>query len=110
MYHSCQSRCIGLAGIQYSAMALNRLSSRCGHFWEARYYATAIAPKDHRRVLNTVRYIHANLKAAGIRKGVYELYSNYWHHGRFKYDDISEWHPSFLQLTLSLKGLRANCM
>ena len=35
----------------YSAMALNRLSGRCGHFWEARYYATAIAPKDHRRVL-----------------------------------------------------------
>ena len=29
----------------YSAMALNRLSGRCGHFWEARYYATAIAPK-----------------------------------------------------------------
>ena len=37
----------------YSAMALNRLSGRCGHFWEARYYATAIAAKDHRRVLNT---------------------------------------------------------
>ena len=44
----------------YSAMALNRLSGRCGHFWEARYYSTAIAPKDHRRVLNTLRYIHAN--------------------------------------------------
>jgi len=53
----------------YSAMALNRLSGRCGHFWEARYYATAIAPKDHRQVLNTLRYIHANPKAAGIRKG-----------------------------------------
>jgi len=38
----------------YSAMALNRLSGRCGHFWEARYYSTAIAPKDHRRVLNTL--------------------------------------------------------
>ncbi|WP_170955725.1 transposase, partial [Synechococcus sp. UW140] len=46
----------------YSAMALNRLSGRCGHFWEARYYATAISPKDHRRVLNTLRYIHANPK------------------------------------------------
>ena len=53
----------------YSAMALNRLSGRCGHFWEARYYATAIAPKDHRRVLNTLWYIHANPKAAGVRKG-----------------------------------------
>ena len=53
----------------YSAMALNRLSGRCGHFWEAWYDATAIAPKDHRRVLNTLRYIHANPKVAGIRKG-----------------------------------------
>jgi REP element-mobilizing transposase RayT len=53
----------------YSAMALNRLTGRCGHFWEARYYSTAIAPKDHRRVLNTLRYIHANPKAAGVRKG-----------------------------------------
>ena len=61
----------------YSAMALNRLSGRCGHFWEARYYATAIAPTDHRRVLNTLRYIHANPKAAGIRKGFYDPYSNY---------------------------------
>ena len=53
----------------YSAMALNRLSGRCGHFWEARYYSTAIAPKDHRRVLNTLRYIHANPKSAGVQKG-----------------------------------------
>ena len=37
----------------YSAMALNRLIGSCGQFWEARYYAIAIAPKDHRRVLNT---------------------------------------------------------
>ena len=88
----------------YSAMALNRLSGRCGHFWEARYYSTAIAPKDHRRVLNTLRYIHANPKAAGIRKGFYDPYSNYGHYGRLECDGISEWHPSFLQLASSLKG------
>ena len=58
----------------YSAMALNRLSGRCGQFLEARYYATAIAPRDHRRVLNTLRYIHANPKAAGVRKGFYDPY------------------------------------
>jgi REP element-mobilizing transposase RayT len=29
----------------YSAMALNHLAGRCGHFWEARYYATAIPPQ-----------------------------------------------------------------
>ena len=75
-----------------------------GHFWEARYYATAIAPKDHRRVLNTLRYIHANPKAAGVRQGVYDPYSNYGHYGRLACDGISEWHPSFLQLESSLKG------
>ena len=35
----------------YSAMALNRLSGRCGHFWEARYFSTPIHLKDHRRML-----------------------------------------------------------
>ena len=88
----------------YSAMALNRLAGRCGHFWEARYYATAIAPKDHRRVLNTLRYIHANPLAAGVRKGFYDPYSNYGHYGRLESDGISEWHPSFLTLAPTLKG------
>ena len=88
----------------YSAMALNRLAGRCGHFWEARYYATAIAPKDHRRVLNTLRYINANPKAAGVRKGFYDPYSNYGHYGRLECDGISEWHPSFLTLAPTLKG------
>ena len=88
----------------YSAMALNRLSGRCGHFWEARYYATAIAPNDHRRVLNTLRYIHANPKAAGVRKGFYDPYSNYGHYGRLASDGLSEWQPSFLQLAPTLEG------
>ncbi len=88
----------------YSAMALNRLSGRCGHFWEARYFSTPIHPKDHRRMLNTLRYIHANPKAAGVRKGFYDPYSNYGHYGRLACDGISEWHPSFLQLASSLKG------
>ena len=80
------------------------MSGRCGHFWEARYYATAITPKDHRRVLNTLRYIHANPKAAGVRKGFYDPYSNYGQYGRLEADGISEWHPSFLTLASSLKG------
>ena len=88
----------------YSAMALNRLSGRCGHFCDARYYATAIAPKDHRRVLNTLRYIYAHSKAAGVRKGFDDPYSNYGHYGRLECDEISEWRPSFLQPSLSLKG------
>ena len=52
----------------YSAMALNRLSGRCGNFWEARYFSTPLHPKDHRRMLNTLRTIHANPKAAGEGK------------------------------------------
>jgi REP element-mobilizing transposase RayT len=87
----------------YSAMALNRLSGRCGHFWESRYYSTAIAPKDHNRALNTLRYIHANPKAAGVRKGFFDPYSNDGHDGRLACDGISEWHPSFLQLASSLQ-------
>ena len=63
----------------YASMLLNRISKRCGHFWEARYYATPIAPEDHQRALNTLRYIHANPKAAGVRKGFYDPYSNYGH-------------------------------
>jgi len=88
----------------YSAMALNRLSGRCGHFWEVKYFATAIAPKDHRMALNTLRYIHANPMAAGIRKGFYDPYSNYGHYSRLECDGISEWHPSFLTLVPMLNG------
>ena len=84
-----------------SATALNSLSGRYGHLWEARHYPTAIAPKDHRRVLNTLRYINANPKAAGVRKW---QYSTYGHYGRLASDGISEWHPSFLQLAPTLKG------
>ena len=53
-----------------------------------------------RSVLN----IHANPKAAGVRKGFYDPYSNYGHYGRLACDGISKWHPSFLQLASSLKG------
>ena len=88
----------------YAAMLLNRLSGRCGHFWEARYYSTAIAPKDHQRALNTLRYIHANPKAAGVRKGFYDPYSNYGHYSRLETDGITQWHPAFLQLAPTLTG------
>ena len=82
----------------YAAMLLNRLAGRCGHFWEARYCSTPIAPKDHKRALNTLRYIHANPKAAGVRKGFYDPYSNYGHYSRLETDGLTQWHPAFLQL------------
>jgi hypothetical protein len=85
-------------------MLLNRLSGRSGHFWEARNYSTPIAPEDHRRALNTLRYIHAKPKAAGVRKGFYDPYSNYGHYRRLEADGLSDWHPSFLQLAPTLTG------
>lgn len=59
--------------------------------------------KDHRRMMNTLRYIHANPKAAGVRRGFYNPYSNYGHDGRLVCDGISESRPSFLQLAPTLK-------
>ena len=47
--------------------------------------------------------IHANPKAAGVRKGFYDPYTNYGHYGRLECDGISEWHPSFLTLAPTLK-------
>ena len=88
----------------YSAMALNRLSGRCGHFWEARYFSTPIHPKDHRREWNTLRTIHANPIAAGVRKDFYDLYSNYGHYIRLQSDGISEWNPAYLKLSATLDG------
>ena len=88
----------------YLAMALNRLSGRCGHFWEARYFSTPIHPKDHRRELNTSRYIHANPKAAGVRKGFFDPYSNYGHYSRLQADGISQWPPAFLKLSATFDG------
>jgi REP element-mobilizing transposase RayT len=50
----------------YSAMAFNRMLGRTGHFWEARYHATAIRAGDDRHALATLAYVHANPKTAGI--------------------------------------------
>ena len=50
----------------YTAMCFNRMLNRTGHFWEKRYHSTGFPVTDQRRALNTLRYIHANPKAAGI--------------------------------------------
>lgn len=83
---------------------LPRITGRCGHFWEGRYFSTPIDPGDTRRVLATMRYIHANPKAAGVRKGFHDPYSNYGHYEGLAGDGLSEWHPAFLQLALMLEG------
>ncbi|CAE21111.1 conserved hypothetical protein [Prochlorococcus marinus str. MIT 9313] len=53
-------------------------------------------------MLNTLRYIHANPKAAGVRKGFDDPYSNYGHYSRLQADGISEWSPAFLKLSATL--------
>ena len=85
-------------------MALNHLSGRCGHFWEARYLSTSIHHKDHRRMLNNLRTIHVNPKAAGVRKGFFDPYSNFGHYSRLESDGISQWPPAFLKLSATLDG------
>jgi len=54
--------------------------------------------------MNTLRHIHANPPAAGVRKGFYDPCSNYGHYGRLENDGISEWYPSFLTLAPTLSG------
>jgi hypothetical protein len=84
----------------YSAMVLNRLAGGCGHFWDARYYVTAIAPNDHRRVLNTLRYIHANPRAAGVHKGFYDPCSSYGPYCKLEADGLSA--PGFRKVVTPL--------
>ena len=53
-------------------------------------------------MLNKLRTIHANPKAAEARKGFDEPYSNYGHYSRLKADGISEWSPALLKLSATL--------
>lgn len=63
-----------------------------------------VDPGETRRVLATLRYIHANPEADGVRKGFHDPYSNYGHYERLEGDGLSEWHPAFLQLAPTLEG------
>jgi hypothetical protein len=93
--------CIGLVGIQqWHSTVLLGVAGTSGR---QAITPQRLAPKEHRRVMNTLRHIHANPKSAGVRKGFYDPYSNYEYYGRLECDGISEWHPSFLQLAPTLK-------
>ncbi len=59
-------------------------------------------------MLNTLRYIHANPKAAGVRKDFYDPYSYYGNYNRLKADGISELPPAFLKLSATIDGF-AKC-
>jgi putative transposase len=91
----------------YTAMCFNRMLNRTGHFWEKRYHSTGFANTDKRRALNTLRYIHANPKAAGMQQGLFYDFSNYGTHDRLRDDGITQWHPAFLSLGKSLEECAA---
>jgi putative transposase len=87
----------------YSAMCFNRMLNRSGHFWEKRYFSGGFPKNDHKRALNTLRYIHANPKAASMQQGFFYDFSNYGTHDRLTDDGITQWHPAFLSLGESLE-------
>ena len=87
----------------YTAMCFNRMLNRTGHFWEKRYHSTGFPNTDQRRALNTLRYIHANPKAAAMQQGFFYDYSNYGTYDRLTTDGLTQWHPAFLALGATLE-------
>lgn len=87
----------------YTAMCFNRMLNRSGHFWEKRYHSTGFANTDKCRALNTLRYIHANPKAANMQQGWFYDFSNYGIYERLTNDGITQWHPAFLTLGTTLE-------
>ena len=87
----------------YTAMCFNRMLNRSGHFWEKRYHSTGFPNTDHRRALNTLRYIHANPKAAGMQPGFFYDFSNYGTYERLTDDGLTVWHPAFIALAATLE-------
>ena len=87
----------------YTAMCFNKMLNRTGHFWEKRYHAVGFPSDDYRRVLNTLRYIHANPKAAGMQRGFFYDFSNYGSYERLTEDGLTQWHPAFLVLATTLE-------
>ncbi|MFM6348781.1 MAG: transposase, partial [Dolichospermum sp.] len=87
----------------YTGMCFNQMLNRSGHFWEKRYHSTGFANTDKKRALNTLRYIHANPKAAGVQQGLFYDFSNYGVHDRLGDDGITTWHPAFLSLGQTLE-------
>lgn len=86
----------------YSAMTFNALLNRKGHFWEQRYSCHGFPNHDRQRALNTLRYIHANPKAAGMKTSFFYDFSNYGSYHQLSHDGLSQWHPAFLALAPNL--------
>lgn len=87
----------------YTAMCFNRMLNRTGHFWEKRYHSSGFLTTDALRVLNTLRYIHGNPKAANMQQGWFYDFSNYGVYDRLSDDGITQWHPAFMALGRTLE-------
>jgi putative transposase len=83
-------------------MTFNALLNRKGHFWEQRYSCHGFPNHDRQRALNTLRYIHANPKAAGMKTSFFYDFSNYGSYHQLSHDGLSQWHPAFLALAPNL--------
>ncbi|MEH2089761.1 hypothetical protein [Nostoc sp.] len=57
--------------------------------------------------MNTLRYIHANPKAAGMQEGFFYDFSNYGVYDRLGDDGLTTWHPAFLALGKTLNECAA---
>ncbi|MDJ0703421.1 MAG: hypothetical protein QNJ46_09095 [Leptolyngbyaceae cyanobacterium MO_188.B28] len=77
--------------------------NQTGRFWEKRYHSTGFPVSDKRRALNTLRYIHANPKAANMQQGFFYDYSNYGSYDRLTNDGVTQWYPAFLVLGSTLE-------
>lgn len=91
----------------FTAMCFNRMLNRTGHFWEKRFHSSGFPNTDHRRVLNTLRYIHANPKTAKMQRGFFYDFSNYGSYERLTEDGLTQWHPAFLALGKTLEACAA---
>lgn len=91
----------------FTAMCFNRMLNRTGHFWEKRFHSSGFPNVDYRRVLNTLRYIHANPKAANMQRGFFYDFSNYGSYERLSEDGLTQWHPAFLALGETLEACAA---
>jgi putative transposase len=88
----------------YTAISINRLLQRTGHFWESRYSLMPVSNDDNQHVLNVLRYIHGNPYAAGISKGFRDSCTNYGSYASGILDGITTWHKVFLSLSSSMES------
>ena len=65
---------------------------------QGRYHSSAFPTNDRKRALNTLRYIHANPRVAGVTRSFIYRYSNYGIYAKLSDDRLTTWHPAFLEL------------